>query len=147
MTGAGAEGAAAPSAPARFTAMPPLQVDLIALLPEGWELCSTCQAFIDRAGLAERDEMQARESLPPELRLEAQQLADLVMELAACYGERIQIRIYDPRSIQGLALAIRHRVRSYPTFLVAGAQKVKGLDRVALEEALANAGVQPNRSG
>ena len=127
--------------------MPPVQVDLITLLPEGWELCSPCQAFIDRAGMEAGNGTQSLESLPPEMRREAQLLADLVMDLAARYDARIQIRIYDPRSIQGLALAMRQRVRSYPTFLVAGTQKVKGLDREALEEALASAGIQPNRSG
>ncbi len=127
--------------------MAAVSIDLIALLPEGWELCNPCQAFIDRAGLEAGEGAQPLESLPPELRREAQQLADLVSELAARYGARIHIRIYDPRSIQGLALAMRHRVRSYPTFLVAGSQKVKGLDREALEEALASAGVQPNRTG
>ncbi len=127
--------------------MAAVSIDLIALLPEGWELCNPCQAFIDRAEIEAGEGSQPLESLPPELRREAQQLADLVSDLAARYGARIQIRIYDPRSIQGLALAMRHRVRSYPTFLVAGAQKVKGLDRAALDEALASAGVQPNRTG
>jgi hypothetical protein len=63
--------------------------------------------------------------------------------MADRYGEGVTIRIFDPRSWQGLLKALRHGVHRYPTFLVEGRTKIAGLDESALERALVTAGATP----
>jgi len=41
--------------------------------------------------------------------------------------------------LTGLYQSVRYRVRSYPTFIVAGQKKIVGWDREALEAALQSA--------
>ena len=61
-----------------------------------------------------------------------------MLDLSARYGDRVLIRIWDPRSMQGLWKSIRYGVRRYPTFIVAG-RKIGGWDRTQLEQTLAKA--------
>jgi len=80
------------------------------------------------------------EEYPPDWQEDFQRLSDLVLDLAARYGDRILIRIWDPRSLQGLIKAIRYGVHCYPTFVVRGGKKVVGLDMPQLEQTLQAAG-------
>jgi hypothetical protein len=79
------------------------------------------------------------DDLPPEWRADFERLSALVFDLAARYAGQVVIRVYDPRSLAGLAKAVRHRARRYPTFVVAGRTRVVGWDVPALECALAEA--------
>lgn len=78
------------------------------------------------------------EEYPPEWMDEHQRLTDWVYDLAGQYGERIQIKVIDPQSAEGLFKSLRYRVRRYPTWIVDGEARVVGWDRQALEAALPN---------
>lgn len=116
--------------------MPPVQIDVITPLPEGWGLCVTCEAFMAQASLDQVPHERSLESFPPDWREEYIRLSDLIMAIAQKYGDRILIRLYDPRSLQGLAKSIRYGIRKYPTFLVEGREKIIGLEVAALERAI-----------
>jgi len=77
---------------------------------------------------------------PPEWQEDFRRLSSLILELAARYGDTILIRIFDPRSLQGLWNSIRYGVRRYPTFIVNGKTKISGWDREHLERDLQAAG-------
>lgn len=89
------------------------------------------QASLDRA-----PHERSLESFPPDWREDYIRLSDLIMTIAKKYGDRILIRLYDPRSLQGLAKSIRYGIRRYPTFLVDGREKIAGLEVAALERAI-----------
>jgi hypothetical protein len=59
-----------------------------------------------------------------------------VYDLAERYGDRIAIKVIDPRSPEGLYKSLRYRVRRYPTWVVDGKSRVVGWDLEALKAAL-----------
>ena len=108
--------------------MPPVQIDVIAPVPEGWGLCQTCELILASAQLDQAPPERGLDDLPPEWRADFQRLSNLIFDLAGRYGDRILIRVYDPRSLQGLVKAVRHGARRYPTFVVAGRAEDHGLE-------------------
>ncbi len=124
--------------------MPPIRVDVIAPVPEGWGLCQACELLMARADLDQAPPERGLDELPPEWQADFQRLSALIFDLAGRYRDRILIRVYDPRSLQGLVKAVRHRARRYPTFVVAGHDRVVGWNDAALEQALVRAGASTN---
>ncbi len=94
------------------------------------------RANLDKAPYARR-----LDEYPPEWREDFHRLSALILDLAARYGDRILIRIWDPRSLQGMFKAIRYGVRRYPTFIVEGQKKIAGWDAAAIEQALLATGI------
>lgn len=122
--------------------MPPIRVDVIAPVPEGWGLCQSCEVLLASARLDQAPSERGLDELPPEWRADFQRLSALIFDLADRYGDQIMIRVYDPRSLQGLVKAVRHRARRYPTFVVAGHDRVVGWNDAAVEAALQRAGAR-----
>jgi hypothetical protein len=123
--------------------VPPVFVDVIAILPEGWGLCNSCEMLMARANLDQAPPDRGLDEYPPEWRTDFQRLSALIYDMADRYGDHVVIRIFDPRSWQGLIKALRHGVRRYPTFVVGGRTKIVGWDENALERALATAEATP----
>jgi hypothetical protein len=92
-----------------------------------------------RANLGQAPPQRGLDELPPEWQADFRRLSALVFDLADRYRDAILIRLYDPRSLQGMAVALRYWARRYPTFVVAGRKKVVGLDRELLEQAVREA--------
>lgn len=115
--------------------MRPVQVDVIALLPEGWGICASCEMVMARANLDKAPHERALDEFPPEWQEDFRRLSALILDLAARYGDKILIRIWDPRSLQGLWKSIRYGVRRYPTFVVDG-HKISGWDAAKVERVL-----------
>lgn len=116
--------------------MKTVQVDVIAPVPEGWGLCRSCEVMLAEARLGEAPPERGLDELPPEWQADFHRLSALIFELADRYRDRVLIRVYDPRSLQGLWKAVRHGVRRYPTFVVGGREKVVGWDEQALDRAV-----------
>jgi len=121
--------------------MPPIHLEVIALIPEGWRLCQSCEALIAEAGLGSAPVIRGLEEIPPDLRSDFHRLSGLLLELSARGGDRLQIRIYDPYSLQGLAKSLRYGVRKYPSFIVEGKEKITGWEMDKLEAALSAYGL------
>ncbi len=120
--------------------MQPVEVEVISPLPEGWGLCLTCEAMLARAGLDETPYRRSLEEYPPEWQEDFRRLSAVVLDLAERYGQAIVIRIWDPRSWQGLFKSLRYGVHQYPTFIVGRRRKIVGCNAVAIEEALSEDG-------
>jgi hypothetical protein len=120
--------------------MKPILVEVIAPLLDGWGMCSSCEMLIARANLDKGPYERGLEEYPPDWQADFQHLSDLIIDLSARYGDRILIKIFDPRSLQGMIKSIRYRVRRYPTFIVDGGQKITGLDAAKVEQALSTSG-------
>ncbi len=116
--------------------MQPVRVDVIAPVPEGWGLCQSCELLLAGADLDQAPPERGLDELPPEWQADFRRLSALIFDLADRYTGRVQIRVYDPRSPQGLIKAVRHAVRRYPTFVIAGRERIVGYDEPALERAL-----------
>jgi len=116
--------------------MTPIRVEVITPLPEGWGLCVTCEAFMAQADLERRPHDRSLDSFPPDWQKDFIQLSDLVELIARKYGDQVIIRLYDPRSIQGLAKSVRHGIRRYPAFLIEGKTRLFGLELEPIERAI-----------
>jgi hypothetical protein len=114
-------------------------IEVIALLPEGWGICTSCEMLMARASLDKAPHERALDEFPTEWQEDFRRLSELILDLAARYGDSILIRIWDPRSLQGLFKSIRYGVRRYPTFVVVG-RKVTGWDTARLEQLMQTAG-------
>jgi len=117
--------------------MNPVLVDVIYPLPEGWGICLSCEMLMARAHLDQAPHERGLDEYPPEWREEFERLSNLIFHLAARYQEKILIRIWDPRSLQGLWKAVRYGAHRYPTFVIDGQKKVTGWEH-DLDEVLEN---------
>lgn len=102
-------------------------------------MCVSCELVLSEAGLGRPRTERGLDEYPQEWQDECRRLSDWVNDLAGRYGDRLLIRVIDPQSPEGLLKSLRHWVRRYPTFIVAGKQKVVGWERERLEEALVTA--------
>ena len=117
-----------------------VELDVIAPLPEGWGICLSCEMLMARANLDKAPYERGLDEYPADWLEDFQRLSNVVMDLSNRYQDSIRIRIWDPRSLQGLAKSIRYGVRRYPTFIVEGQGKVAGWDTETLERQIVAAG-------
>lgn len=113
-----------------------VDIEVVHLLPEGWGMCLTCEAFFAQADLGGAPHTRGLDEYPPEWQEDFQRFSGLIFNLAARYGESVRIRIFDARSLQGIWKALRHNIHKYPAFIVAGREKVVGLDETRITNAI-----------
>jgi hypothetical protein len=116
--------------------MNPVQIDVFYPVPEGWGMCSTCEMMLAQADLDQAPAERGLDEYPPEFREEFQRLSSLLITLAERYKANVKIRIWDPRSLQGMVRSIRYWIRRYPTFILDGHTKLTGWDTPKLEQYL-----------
>jgi len=120
--------------------MPPVLLEVVTPLPEGWGLCATCESLLAFASPGNSPYTRGLDEYPPEWQAEFHRFSDLIFDLARRYGNSLLIRILDPRSLQGLWKSIRHGVHRYPTFIVNRREKIPGWNMARLDSALQSAG-------
>ena len=103
-------------------------------------MCLPCETLIAQARMDKAPDERGLDEYPPEWQVDFQRLSDMIFDFAGRYGDSVAIRIWDPRSLQGLFKAIRYGVYRYPTFVVDGQEKIVGLDTSRLEQTLQAAG-------
>ena len=106
-----------------------VDIEVISLLPEGWGICQSCEMLMARANLGQSPYERGLDEYPIELQEEFRQLSEFILDLSVRYGDTVMIRIFDPRSLQGLWKSIRYGVRRYPTFVIEKHKKITGLDK------------------
>lgn len=97
-------------------------------------MCTTCEMMMAQANLGQAPQERGLDEYPPEWKEEFQRLSTTIFTLADRFQEQVQIRIWDPRSLQGMLRSIRHGVRRYPMFIVNGRNKIMGWDTTHLEQ-------------
>lgn len=120
--------------------MKPIQVDVIAPIPEEWGLCITCDALMTQAGLVVSQGQQPSELFPPDWMEDFKKLSDFILALKASFNGKLTIRVMDPRSPQGMVLALKNRIGRYPAFIIRGHGKVVGLHPEEVEDILRRGG-------
>ncbi|MGE5122908.1 MAG: hypothetical protein ACM3H7_00200 [Acidobacteriaceae bacterium] len=114
--------------------MKPVQIDVFFPIPEGWGMCSSCELIMSQADLGGYPQGRDLDEYPPEWQEDLRQLSATIFALSERFSNAVLIRIWDPRSLQGLLKSIRHGVRRYPTFLVSGQKKYTGWDTRQIEQ-------------
>ncbi len=114
----------------------PVQLLVIAPMPTHFFHCLHCEQLFAQAGVGQQVHQRELEEYPPQVVAEFERLQRWIYHLAARYGDRLRIRVVDPQSLEGFVKSLRYWVRSYPTFIIGGREKVQGWDRQALEARL-----------
>lgn len=120
--------------------MAPVQVEVVTPLPEGWGVCFSCETLIAQAGVEREPVERGLDEYPPEWQADFRHFSEAILGLSSRYGDSVMIRIWDPRSLQGLLKALRYGIHRYPTFVIDGHRKIVGLEMPQLEQALEEAG-------
>ena len=120
--------------------MSTIRIEVIAPLVSGVKHCQHCTPFMDDAGLSEKINRDELSSVPEEMWQEYTRLSQLVRDLSARYGSRLQITLIDPHTPMGFWKSLRYWVRRYPTFIVNGRSKYTGWDPHRLDSMLQESG-------
>lgn len=115
-----------------------IQLEIFYPLPESWGICQSCEMIMAQADMDEGPFSRGLEEYPPEWQEDFRRLSDLIFSLADQYPDRLKIRIWDPRSLQGLWKSLRYGIRRYPTFVVRG-KKITGWDTTQLKAEIQDA--------
>jgi hypothetical protein len=114
----------------------PVLLEVLAPMPTDFYHCLHCERMFDLAGLGASAHQQMQADYPPQMLEESQRLAAWLQDLSTRYRGRLQIRVLDPQSLQGLSKSLRYGVRRYPAFFINRRQKHVGWERAPLERAL-----------
>jgi hypothetical protein len=99
----------------------PLKVQVVAYAPTVFRHCQHCEVAFQGIGLGERiHRAEAADALPDDLTAEFQQLSDWIHGLLERHGPRLSISVIDAASVEGVWMALRHRLRRFPTVIVDG---------------------------
>jgi hypothetical protein len=104
-----------------------LTVDVISPLLGSFDHCSHCQVFLNEAGIGQRIHREDFEAFPEETKAEYERLVQLLAALTRRFQGRVQFRVIDPQTLEGIWKSLRYWVRRYPTFIIDG-QKLSGWD-------------------
>jgi len=92
--------------------------------------------FIDQAGMKQKFHQDEMNEYPADLKEEYVKLSDWIRELSHLYKHRLLIKLIDIQSPLGIYKALRHRIRTYPTFIIEGKETYAGWDKNRLEDLL-----------
>ena len=106
-----------------------VQVEILTYAPTEFYHCQHCEVVWDSVGFGKHIRAEQRSAaLPPDLQAEFTAIADWVASAHARYGDRLQVKVVDVASVEGLIKSVRHRTRRFPAFVVDGRERVVGFD-------------------
>lgn len=113
-------------------------VEILTYAPTEFYHCQHCEVVWDQVGFGPKIRADQRSAaLPADLQAEYEAISDWVGEAFRRYGERLQVKVVDVASIEGVFKAVRHRAHRFPAFIVDGQQRITGFDRRELDAVLA----------
>jgi hypothetical protein len=120
-------------------APPPLHVEIVAYAPTAFYHCTHCEVVWQETGFSRGlHEEQVGSALPPDLLADYQAVSDWVRHLLSAFGGRIEIKVIDAASFEGVWKTVRHGLRRYPAVLVGDRRfDVTGADYSAAEAEIA----------
>jgi hypothetical protein len=114
-----------------------VQVEILAYAPTEFYHCQHCEVVWDSIGFGKRIRAEQRQNaLPADLQAEYAAISSWVMQAFERYGDRLQVKVVDVASVEGVFKAIRHRARRFPVFVVDGRERIDGFDPERLDAAL-----------
>ena len=116
--------------------MKPIQLEIVTKVVTFFDQCRRCQILFDQSGLNEKIHQKEMEEYPQDLKEEYLTLSDWIRELTRLYKHRLLIRVIDAQSPLGFYKSLRHRIRTYPAFIVEGKETYTGWDKSQLESLL-----------
>ncbi len=116
--------------------MKPIRLEIVTKVVTFFDHCRRCQVLFDQAGLDKKIHQKEMEEYPLDLKEEYMKLSDWIRELSRLYKHRLLIKLIDVQSPLGIYKSLRHRIRTYPAFIVEGKETYIGWDKSQLENLL-----------
>ncbi len=116
--------------------MKPIRLEILTRVLTSFGQCRSCELIFGEANLGEKSREKDFSEYPRDLTDEYLRLSDWIRELAHLYRHRLSIRIIDVQSPLGIYKSFRHRLRTYPAFVVEGKETYAGWDKSRLEQLL-----------
>jgi hypothetical protein len=114
--------------------MQPLQIEVLTYAPTEFFHCMHCEAVMQTVGLAQAIHAEQRQAaFPPDLQAEYTALGDWLQGVVARHADRVQVRIVDAASLEGVYKSLRYRARQFPAFIIAGQVRQGPPDYAALD--------------
>ena len=114
-----------------------MQVEILTYAPTEFYHCQHCEVVWDSVDVGKRIRAEQRaNALPADLQAEFTAIADWVAEAHQRFGDRLQFKVVDVASLEGVIESIRHRTRRFPAFIVDGRERFVGFDPQKLNDAL-----------
>ena len=113
--------------------MRPILLEIVSKVLTTFNQCRPCEILFDEAGLDQKFHQKEINEYPSDLKEEYMRLSDWIRELRHLYKHRLLIKLIDIQSPLGIYKALRHRIRTYPTFIVEGKETYAGWDKNHLE--------------
>jgi len=114
--------------------MRPILLEIVSKVLTTFDHCRHCEIFFDQAGLNKKFHQNEMNEYPSDLKEEYVKLSDWIRELRRLYKHRLLIKLIDIQSPLGIYKALRHRIRTYPTFIIEGKETYAGWDKNHLED-------------
>jgi hypothetical protein len=112
----------------------PLVVEIITYAPTEFFHCLHCEVVFQQVGIGQKIHAEQRAaSFPDDLKREFAELSAWVERTAERHPDRIQFKIVDAASIEGVYKSLRYGVRKFPAVVV-GKDKVVGGDFIRATE-------------
>jgi hypothetical protein len=113
-----------------------ISVEVIAPVLTDLPHCSHCEVIFAQTEVSPQVHGEVLDEYPHDLKQDFEQLSAWLFELAHRYGDALRIKLIDPQSIEGFVKSVRHWVRRYPAFIVAGRKQYVGWDKDTLDRVL-----------
>ncbi len=118
----------------RETRTKPLRVEVVSMmLGIQTEECKNCRLIFADVGLKGKFADREINEYPDDVKEEVLRLSDWIRELTQLYPYRIQFKVIDAVSPLGLYKKLRHRIKTFPAFIVDNRETYSGWDKEALE--------------
>jgi hypothetical protein len=111
-------------------------VEVIAPVLTDLRHCSHCEVIFAQTQVGPQVHKEVLDEYPRDLKEDFERLSAWLFELAHRHGNALRIKVIDPQSIEGFVKSVRHWVRRYPTFIIAGHKEYVGWDKAALDRVL-----------
>ncbi len=116
--------------------MKPILLEILTRAITSYDTCRNCKVIFDKTGLDKKLRQGEIEEYPSDLREDNAKLSDWIRELSRLYKHRLRINLIDVQSLLGFYKSLRHRIRTYPAFIVERKEAYSGWDRSRVEEIL-----------
>jgi len=113
--------------------MKPILLEIVTNVMTSFGQCRRCKILFDQAGFDQKLHQKEMDEYPPDLKEELAKLSAWIRELNQLYKHRLSIKLIEAPSPLGIYKSLRHRIRTYPTFIVEGKETYAGWDKSQLE--------------
>jgi hypothetical protein len=98
-----------------------MKLEIVAYTPSEFFHCMHCELLWSAAGYGQKIHAEQRDaSLPSDLAEQYQRIGEWVQDLVERHGSRIDLKLVDAASPEGLFKAVRHRLWHFPAVLIDG---------------------------